>query len=262
MNHLIVRLILSLFLLLNISCIVANDHQVRVPVLVYHKFDPEVAKDDMTVTTKVFEEQLRWLKGNGYTVIPLRALVNYLQGKESIPPKSVVITVDDGHKSLYTYMAPLVLKYRVPVTLFIYPTGISSKPKAERNITWQQLRKLQKTRLFDVQSHTLWHPNFNVEKRKLSKDDYQKFVRHQLKDSKEILEEKLGYKVDVLAWPYGVFNPELENWAQQEGYIAAFTIARKYTHPSYPLIRQPRYLILDTDGIKNFAAIVNGSLEN
>ena len=53
------------------------DEQVTVPVLCYHRFGPTVA-DSMTVTTKVFESQLQWLKDHQYTVIPLRTLVNYL----------------------------------------------------------------------------------------------------------------------------------------------------------------------------------------
>jgi peptidoglycan/xylan/chitin deacetylase (PgdA/CDA1 family) len=231
--------------------------------LVYHKFDPIIAKDSMTVTTPVFEKQLKWLKNNGYTVISLRSLVQYLQGTGKAPnPKSVVITVDDGHRSLFTYMVPLVLEYKVPVTLFVYPSGISNNPNAERNITWEQLRELQQTKLFDVQSHTQWHPNFKTEKKALPDGAYQKFVRYQLRKPKEILEKNLGYTVDILAWPYGIFDKELETWAQQEGYIAAFTISRKHTTRSYTLIRQPRYLILDSDGTDNFAAIVTGREDN
>ncbi len=77
---------------------------VGVPVLCYHRFGPAKA-DGMTVTTKVFEAQLKWLKDNGYTVIPLRTLVNYLRGQgPPPPPKSVVITADDAHKTVYSDM--------------------------------------------------------------------------------------------------------------------------------------------------------------
>lgn len=260
MNRITNFIIITILLTISICCLAANDTlPVRVPVLVYHKFDPTTAKDSMTVTTAVFTKQLKWLKDNGYTVISLRSLVQYLQGTGKAPnAKSVVITVDDGHKSLFTYMVPIILEYNIPVTLFVYPSGISNNPHAQRNITWEQLRELQQTKLFDIQSHTQWHPNFKTEKKALPYDAYQKFVRYQLSKSKEILEKNLGYTVDILAWPYGIFDKELETWAQQEGYIAAFTISRKHTNKSYPLIRQPRYLILDSDGIDNFAAIVEG----
>src|SRR4030043_254340 len=78
--------------------------QVSVPVLVYHRFGPSVA-DGMTVTTAVFESQLQWLKANQYTVIPLRALVDYLGGAgPPPPPRSVVITADDAPLTAYNAM--------------------------------------------------------------------------------------------------------------------------------------------------------------
>ena len=80
----------------------AVEDQVSVPVLVYHRFGRTVA-DGMTVTTRVFEAQLQWLKDNGYTIIPLHQLVNYLQGQgPPPPPQSVVITgVPQNSGSMY-----------------------------------------------------------------------------------------------------------------------------------------------------------------
>jgi peptidoglycan/xylan/chitin deacetylase (PgdA/CDA1 family) len=106
----------------------------------------------MTVKTNAFESELKYLRDNGYKVIPLRELVDYYFGKRPPPhPHSVVITVDDGHKSVYTDMLPLVRKYHIPVTLFIYPSVISNAPYA---MTWGQLREMKETGLFDFQSHT------------------------------------------------------------------------------------------------------------
>ncbi|MBI3301300.1 MAG: hypothetical protein HYZ72_04385 [Deltaproteobacteria bacterium] len=89
-----------------------GDDSLQVPILVYHRFGPVVA-DRMTVTTSVFAFQLRYLRDNGYTVIPLRQLVAYRLGNAPPPPpRSVVITVDDAHQSVYTQMFPLVKQDR------------------------------------------------------------------------------------------------------------------------------------------------------
>ena len=61
----------------------ASPSGVRVPILLYHRFGPVVA-DSMTVTTAVFESHLNYLKENGYTVIPLRHLVNYHLGRGTL----------------------------------------------------------------------------------------------------------------------------------------------------------------------------------
>lgn len=226
-----------------------------VPVLNYHRFGPSVA-DGMTVTNKVFESQLQWLKDNGYTVIPLRTLVNYLRGEgPAPPPKSVVITADDAHKTVYTDMFPVVRKYNIPVTLFIYPSAVSNASYA---MTWEQLQELKKTGLFDMQSHTFWHPNFKQEKKKLKPDAYQKLVETQLKKSKAILEKRFGTPVDLLAWPFGIYDDELEKDAAKAGYVAAFSIDRRHAAKSEKIQAQPRYLMANGDGTKNFAAIITG----
>jgi hypothetical protein len=118
----------------------------RVPILLYHRFGATVA-DGMTITTPVFEAQMKYLHDNGYKVIPLRQLIDHYRGKAPAPgPKSVVIVEDDAHKSVYSDMLPIIKKYRYPVTIFTYPSAISN---AKYAMTWDQLRELTKTGLFD-----------------------------------------------------------------------------------------------------------------
>ena len=252
--------LIGLFLLVLSSqtCALAQE-KVGVPVLCYHRFGPKVA-DSMTVTTPVFESQLKWLQDNGYTVIPLRTLVNYLRGQgPPPPPKSVVITADDAHKTVYSDMLPLAKKYKIPVTLFIYPSAVSN-PHAPYAMTWEQLYECQKTGLFDMQSHTFWHPNFKKEKKKLNAEAYQKLVDTQLVKSKASLEKRFGGTVDVLAWPFGIYDEELEKAAQKAGYVTAFSIDRRLANPSEAIMAQPRYLMVNGDGVKNFEAIVTGKV--
>jgi peptidoglycan/xylan/chitin deacetylase (PgdA/CDA1 family) len=233
----------------------AADNEVSVPILVYHRFGPTVA-DSMTVTTAVFEAQLKWLKDNGYTVIPLRQLVNYLRGEgPPPPPRSVVITADDGHKTVYTELLPIVRRHHLPVTLFIYPSAISNASYA---MTWQQLQDLKQTGLFDLQSHTFWHPNFKQEKRKLTPEACQKLVDTQLQKSKAVLEKKLGGQVDLLAWPFGIYDDGLEKEARKAGYVAAFSIDRHLAGKGDEIMALPRYLMANGDGTKGFAAIITG----
>ena len=231
------------------------DEQVSVPILLYHRFGPTVA-DSMTMTTKVFAAQLQWLKDNQYTVIPLKTLVNYVRGQgPPPPPKSVVIVADDGHKTVFSDMLPLVRKYNIPVTLFIYPSCISNASYA---MTWDQLKQLQQTGLFDLQGHTFWHPNFKKDKKKMTPAEFQKDLNKQLVTSKAVLEKHFGTKVDMLAWPFGIYDKELEDAAAKAGYVVAFSIDRHNVTKADNLMALPRYLLANSDGTKNFAAIVMG----
>jgi peptidoglycan/xylan/chitin deacetylase (PgdA/CDA1 family) len=253
-------LIFLFFLLSPAGAEVRNNQKnltpLQVPILLYHRFGPSVA-DSMTMTTAVFESHLVYLRENGYTVIPLRQLVNYFHRKGPPPTKkSVIIVVDDGHKTVYTDMLPIVKKYRVPVTLFLYPSAISNASYA---MTWDQLREIKKTGLFDLQGHTYWHPNFKREKRHLSPVDYEKFVEMQLKKSKERLEKELDVAVDMLAWPFGIHDDLLIAKAAEAGYTAAFTIERHHANGLDHTMKIPRYLLTNADKGKAFETIVRGN---
>ena len=248
---------------IRLSCALAglkeNDESpgsTSVPILVYHRFGP-VAADRMTVSTSQFEFHVRYLIETNYNVIPLRQLVDYHLGKKkSLPCRSIAITVDDGHKSVYADLFPLVKKYKIPVTLFLYPSAISNASYA---MTWDQLREIKAYGLFDFQGHTYWHPNFRLEREKLSPPDYDNFVEMQLKKSKEKLEKKLRIQVNMLSWPFGIYDKDLICKATEAGYISAFTIERFHTKTSDPVMALPRYLITDADKGKAFEKILGGS---
>ena len=234
----------------------AAQTEVNVPILLYHRFGPTVA-DGMTIKTPVFEEHLKYLRDNGYKVIPLRQLVNWYQKKGPAPaPKSVVIVEDDAHKSVYSDMFPLAKKYNVPVTVFIYPSAVSN---AKYAMTWDQLRELKKSGLFDFQSHTYWHPNFKRERKKLTSAEFDKLASSQLLKAKAKIAKELGVTVDLLAWPFGIYDDDLLRRAAAAGYTGTFTIERRHATSADSVMKLPRYLLINADQGKSFAAILAGT---
>ena len=198
---------LALIFTILFSNVVFAGKPINIPILCYHNLNP-TTRGSMNMTPAKFESQIKWLKDNGFTIVPLKEAVDYLQGKRaSLPNKPVVITADDGWQSDYEYLLPIVKKYNIPVTLFIYPETISQGKHA---LTWDELKKIQQTGLFDVQGHTFSHPNFKHEKKRRSAESYAKFVKHELAGSKQILEEKLNIKISYLAWPFGIYDAYLE----------------------------------------------------
>jgi hypothetical protein len=227
-----------------------------VPILLYHRLGPEHA-DDMTVTTKVVEGQLKIIQEGGYHVIPLKSLLATLADPAApLPEKSVVLTADDGHKTVYTDLFPLIKKYQIPVTLFIYPSAISN-PYAPYAMTWEQLAEMKASGLVDIQSHTFWHPNFKIEKKRLAPAAYEKFTQDQLVKSKTVLEQKFNIKVDELAWPFGIYDDQLMQWAQADGYVAAFTIDRRAVTRADKMMALPRSIVTDADRGARFEALLS-----
>ncbi len=228
-----------------------SDHPVM--IFDYHRFNT-YQDTSMTVKMSVFNFQLQYLKDRGYHFISLARYVDYRLGKAAPPPpRSVVITIDDGNESVYTRALPVIEKYKIPVTLFIYPSAISNASYA---LTWKQLRVLKATGLFNIQSHTYWHPNFNADKKRLTPAQYNKSVNFQLQRSREVLDKKLGIHVTMLAWPYGIYNPGLIRAAKQAGYQAAFALNGRHAGDDDSIMAIPRYLVSDRDFGSYFRTIL------
>jgi len=254
-TFLLKAILLSALILINTLPAAAAD-QFRVPILLYHRFGATVA-DGMTITTPVFEAQMKYLHDNGYTVIPLRQLVDYYRGKAPAPkPKSVVICEDDAHKSVYSDMLPIIRRYGYPVTVFVYPSAVSNATYA---MTWEQLHELKKTGLVDIQSHTYWHPNFKKERKKMSGPALDQLVMTQLRKSKARLETELGGHVDMLAWPFGLYDDYLLGKAAESGYTASFTIERRHATAADSVMKLPRYLLVNADSGRAFAQLLEGN---
>jgi len=231
----------------------ARASQFYVPILVYHRFAP-TPQNLYTVSLQEFEGQMRYLKENGYQVIPLKTLVDFYLGKGAPPPpRAVVITIDDGHTSVYSYAFPLLKKYGYPVTLFIYPCCIGRVSYA---LTWEQIRELADQGL-EIGSHTRFHPNFKVERRRLKPQEYEELVEMEMTSSKKILEEKLRRSIRYLSYPFGVHDEVLEKRAFEAGYEAMFTIVRQGCDQNSNRGALPRFLIEPRTSIRSFSFILS-----
>ena len=190
-----------------------------IPVLAYHRFDP-TTPGSTTVTTPVFQSQLDFLAANHYTIVPLARVTDIVLRKAPAHTTPIIsITVDDGHRSVYTVLFPIIKQRHIPVTLFIYPSAISN---ARYALTWDQLKEMKASGLVDIQSHTYWHPDFRRDKAHRTPADYAAFVNTQLTHSREKLDTQLGTHITVLAWPYGILDADLKAAASRDGYVGAF----------------------------------------
>lgn len=213
-------------------------------ILVYHRFG-DTAADSMTTTTAVFVQQLTQLRAHGYRIVPLADLLASLPPGHGLAGKLVAITVDDGHGSVFFDLFPAVQRLNVPVTLFIYPSAIGNAPYA---LTWAQLRSMTASKLVSIGAHTYWHPDFRVERRRLTPDAYARFVQFQLTRPRTVLQERLGIDVTLLAWPYGISDEALRRAAQDSGYTAAFALGNRNASGKDTPYALPCHMVVDAVG--------------
>jgi peptidoglycan/xylan/chitin deacetylase (PgdA/CDA1 family) len=192
-----------------------------VPVLCYHQFS-ETGIDKMTVTRSAFEKQMRFLKDEGYRVISLDQLLDFIDFKGQLPGKAVVITIDDGWRSTYDIAYPILKEYGYPATLFVYTDLIVGGAKT---LDWDLIREMSVNGI-DVQCHTKTHSDLNRKATQQSMGDYLKGVERELTESAAVIQNKVGKKVTYLAYPYGETNSLVVAVAKKVGYRGAFTVER------------------------------------
>ena len=229
------------------------DTPALLPVLTYHRFDPEHSTSGTIITTKVFAAQMRYLADQKITVAKLHDALSVAHGAPLSDP-TVTITADDGWRTVYTHMFPIIREHRFPVTLFLNPPQIG----AGAYLTWKMIAEMQETGLFDIQAHSMTHPNFNTERARRSPAAYAEFVEQELKGCLKPIAEHTGTAPDLLAWPFGIHDAQLEQAAQAAGYKAAFALGSRPIQNGDPDFALPRAQIYDTDTPQRFAWIVAG----
>ena len=226
----------------------AVDQNAQVVIFGYHRFVNNVRRPDTEITPAAFEAQMQELKNKNISVIPMQDFLAWRRGEKAIPPKSAIISFDDGWKSQYEVAWPILKKFNYPVTLFIYTEGI--KPghfSGGESMSWEQLAEMRDAGV-DIQGHTATHsdlrkPYDKVAKKKLSPEEYEQWLDKEIVQSKALIEQKLGVKVNCFAVPYGFHNDHIRDVAMKAGYEALFTVYGQPITMHTPLNSVGRYLM-------------------
>ena len=226
----------------------AVDQNAQVVIFGYHRFVNAVKRPDTEITPAAFEAQMQELKNKNISVIPMQDFLAWRRGEKAIPAKSAIITFDDGWKSQYEVAWPILKKFNYPVTLFIYTEGI--KPghfSGGESMSWEMLAEMRDAGA-DIQGHTATHsdlrkPYDKVAKKKLSPEEYEQWLDKEINGSKQMIEQKLGVKVNCFAVPYGFHNDHIRDVAMKSGYEALFTVYGQPISMHTPLNSVGRYLM-------------------
>ncbi len=219
-----------------------------VPVLVYHNFSNKKS-DKTAVGQDEFEAQMKYLKQNGFHVVSIDKLLNFIDYKEQLPEKSIVITFDDAWRSIFDIALPILIKYNFPATFFIYTDFIGGG----KAMTWKQIETLSKIG-FDIQCQTRTHRNLAAPKKNESFKEYFKSIEMEIGYPKKLLKKKLNIDCKYLAYPYGETNNLVIALLKKYGYRAAFTIDRKsnpFFIDKYRIHRSVIYGSFNMDKFKN-----------
>ena len=190
-----------------------------VPILCYHRFGSGSSK--MLVAPAQFEAQLEWLARNHYKVLRLRDLSGFLAGREALPQRSVVITIDDGYESVYRHAYPALKKHGFTATLFVYTDFVGSRD----GLSWAQLQEMAASGVIDIQAHSKSHRNLIERLPGESDERYRQNIEAELRVPRELLERRVpGSQVRHLAFPFGDANELVLDSAGKQGFQLAGTV--------------------------------------
>src|SRR6059058_2518873 len=198
------------------------DQTAQTLIFCYHRLVDKVRYPGTEITPAAFEAQMKELKDKGITVISMQDLLAWKRGEKNIPPRCAVITFDDGWKSQYEVAWPILKKFGYPVTLFVYTEGIRGGHfGGGEAMTWEMLSEMRDAGA-DIEAHSATHqdlrkPYDKVAKKRLNPQEYDQWLESEIVGSKQLLEQRLGIKVNCFAVPYGFYNQKIKDTCKAAG---------------------------------------------
>ena len=197
-----------------------------VPILVYHNIAPQ-AKGRLIIAQKSFEEQMRYLKAQGFRVVSLKELLEFFSLQRQLPRKSLVLTFDDGYKSFLQYAYPVLKELGFTATLFVYTDYIGTGGNA---LSWADLKKLA-AEGFQIEGHSKSHGDLRRTTAEPAQE-YAKRLSTELNQPREQFLKNLGSYPATLAYPFGRQDDNVVQKTKEAGYVAGFTV-RRQGNPSF-----------------------------
>jgi len=269
------RLILLLLLVLSFTSV--NGQTIN--VLTYHDIVPDAKDSTYSVSRSNLVAQLDYLESTGYVPISLSLLDNVVNGRAKLPKKAILLTFDDGLKSYYDFVWPLLKIYGYPSVVSVVSGWIDGKEIPPEYLgklmSWKQLKALKEDKNVEVISHThnlhrsiISNPQgnaapasytrqyFPVENTYETEKAFSDRIYNDLAFSVQRFNQMLGFSPRAIAWPYGYYDSVMVEEAAKLGMVFYLTLDDEpSTEDLLPQIN--RRLVFNTEGIEQFIAGLN-----
>ncbi|MBS0308086.1 MAG: poly-beta-1,6-N-acetyl-D-glucosamine N-deacetylase PgaB [Proteobacteria bacterium] len=246
----------------------------------------QTAPDSTAIGTRELIAQFNWLNENGYKPVSLQQIVDARAGKGSLPDKAVLLTFDDGYKSVYTKVFPLLQQFHFPAVIALVgdwietPTGSKvhygdELVAREQFATWDDVREMVASGLVEVASHShdlhkgiVANPQGNLipaavahawsqEHRAYETEaQYAKRIRADLKRNADLIARKLGKRPRAMVWPYGMYNMHMAQWSAEAGMPITMNLEAGANTPAQPLSRMRRALMTYDQGLADLIGVL------
>jgi peptidoglycan/xylan/chitin deacetylase (PgdA/CDA1 family) len=229
-------------------------------ILMYHRVAETMETDILAVTPFAFDQQMRWLREEGWSILPLPEALRRLEDG-GLPPRAASITFDDGYRDNYDEAAPVLSRMGFPATIFPVTAFVLGDAEHRRYrgrnpkipyLTVDQIRQM-KGACFDFGGHTHTHPFLSTISCEAAQEE---IVR-----AKKLLEEWIGEKSTLFAYPNGVYGKEHFRILDALGYEAALSVRPGANRPGTYRFSLLRTEVSGRDNLGDFIRKMNGGFD-
>lgn len=216
----------------------------QISILCYHDFSAKYEATEMRIRENAFAKQMQVVKDSGVNVISMAEFTAWKQGQVELPQQNVMITIDDGWRSVYLVAYPILKQYEFPFTLGLYNDFIANGDLSLSNKMIDEMLENGMT----IASHSVSHPfpSAYKKKRKQGEAEYTEFLKTEIGESKVELEKQFQQSVRSYIYPGGYYTEDMFPVLRTHGYEYAFSVKPgKVTLDSKDL-EIPRYVVLGT----------------
>lgn len=212
----------------------------QLPVVMYHHVLRDTARAGRYVLpVDQLERDLQFLQRAGYTSVTVADLRAFIQRKQKLPEKIVMLTFDDGYQSMETYVLPLLQKTNSKAVLSVvgsFAQTYSDSGDANVNyacLSWNALRRLQESGLFELQNHTYALHDYHRGRRGLAQKQgedeaaYRAMLKADLQKNQKAICEHTGSTPTALVYPFGAFSAATKQVAKDCGFFCTMTCEEK-----------------------------------
>jgi len=261
-------------------------------VLSYHDVRDNVRESFRTwpeptaIDTRDLVEHFSWLAESGYQPVSLQQVIDARAGRAVLPEKAILLTFDDGYKSFYTKVFPLLKLFNYPAVLALVGEWMDAQPGEQVQygerlmprtefMSWAEVRETVASGLVEVASHSYGlhkgiqaNPQGNEIPSAVSRlyfgqqqgyetdDQYAERIRGDLQRNNDLLQRELRAKPRVMVWPYGAYNHPVLRFAAEAGMQLTLNLEPGPNTPSDSLQRIRRTLITYDTNISDLAQLL------
>ncbi|MFZ5980862.1 MAG: polysaccharide deacetylase family protein [Candidatus Zixiibacteriota bacterium] len=187
-------------------------------ILTFHKILPEFTFGSTNYSPHRLDLLLASLLEIGYCFEALDITI------ANQNPKQIAITFDDGYAHLVRYLPPLIDKYGIQPTVFVLTGYLGKANRWDYSYFFKETRHLSKQEILTLASQGVKFGSHGHRHLNLSENN-KSFIKNELRESKNILEDLLGYKITAISYPFGQANEKVIETAAKCGYQSGFTMA-------------------------------------